>query len=103
MITLRDEEKKMKSKAGKTAIIAVVFSTLLLMSSGAQAAGFFGLDSNPAPVERQIGLFQQAFEWLSGTWTDFTAAFSADEAPQPQPSAQCEAGPGIDPIGCPRG
>jgi hypothetical protein len=103
MIHLRDEEKKMKSRGGRNIIIAVVFSTLLLMSSGVQAGGLFALDGNSAPVERQIGLFQQAFEWLSGAWTDFTAAFSADEAPQPQPSTACEAGPGIDPIGCPRG
>lgn len=93
----------MKSSGGKILIIAVAFSTLLMMSSGVQAGGLFALDGNPAPAERQISLFQQAFEWLSGTWTDFTAAFSADEAPQPQPSTVCEAGPGIDPIGCPRG
>lgn len=93
----------MKSRAGLTYINAVVFSMLLIMSSGAQAGSLFALDGDSAPVERQIGLFQQAFQWLSGAWTDFTAAFSADEAPQPLPSEACEAGPGIDPIGCPRG
>lgn len=93
----------MKSIGGRTLIIAVFFSALLMMSSGVQAGGLFALDGSPAPAERQIGLLQQAFEWLSGAWTGFTAAFSADEAPPPLPSEQCEAGPGIDPIGCPRG
>ncbi len=94
----------MKSNGGKILIIAVVFSALLMMSSGVQASGLLALDGNPAPVERQIGLFQQAFQWLSGTWTDFTAAFSADEAAPPPPPEECptncgDAGPGIDPIG----
>ena len=94
----------MKSNGGRKLITAVVFSMLLMMSSGVQAGGFFALDGNTAPAERQIGLFQQAFEWLSGTWTGFTAAFSADEAPLPPPSEECttncgDVGPGIDPIG----
>jgi len=94
----------MKNLGGKNFITAVVFSALLIMSSGVQASGLFALDGNPAPAKRQIGLFQQAFEWLSGTWTDFTAAFSADEAPPPPPSQECTAncgdhGPGIDPEG----
>jgi hypothetical protein len=104
MFYLRDEERKMKSNGGRILIIAVVFSTLLMMSSGVQASGLFALDGNPAPAERQTGLFEQAFQWLSGAWTDFTAAFSADEAPQPLPSEECtancgDAGPGIDPEG----
>jgi hypothetical protein len=104
MIHLRDEEKKMKSRGGRNIIIAVVFSTLLLMSSGVQASSLFALDGNPAPAERQIGLFQQAFEWLSGAWTGFTATFSADEAPPPPTTQECttncaDAGPGIDPEG----
>lgn len=94
----------MKTDRGRTLIIAVVFSTLLIISSGAQASGLFTSDSNPALAERQIGLFQQAFQWLSGTWTDFKAAFSADEAAPPPPSHECtsdcgDAGPGIDPEG----
>ena len=39
MIDLRDEERKMKSRGGKIVIIAVAFSALLIMSSGAQASG----------------------------------------------------------------
>ncbi|HEX5717119.1 MAG TPA: hypothetical protein VF179_13225 [Thermoanaerobaculia bacterium] len=94
----------MKSGKGKILIIAVAFSALLMMGSGVHASGFFALDDNPTPAERQIGLFQQAFQWLSGTWTGFTAAFSADEAPPPPPSQECTAncgdhGPGIDPEG----
>ena len=73
----------MKNSGAKNTIIAVVFTAILIMSSGAQASSLFALDGNPASVERQIGLFQQAFQWLSGTWTDFKAAFSEDEAPPP--------------------
>ncbi|HWN45554.1 MAG TPA: hypothetical protein VNW71_25240 [Thermoanaerobaculia bacterium] len=94
----------MKSIGVKKIITAVVFSALLMMSSGAQAGGLFALDGNPALAERQIGLFQQAFQWLSGTWTGFTVAFSGDEAPTPLPSEECtvncgDHGPGIDPEG----
>jgi hypothetical protein len=104
MIRSRDEEKEMKSVAVKTFIVAVFVSTILIMSSGAQASSLFAFDGNPASAERQIGLFQQAFEWLSGTWTDLTATFSADEAAPPPNTQECttncgDAGPGIDPIG----
>lgn len=84
----------MKSRAGKTFIAAVFLSALLIMSSGVQASSLFALDGNPGPAERQIGLFQQALQWLSGTWTDLKVAFSEDEAPPP-PSPTC-----TNPNGC---
>jgi hypothetical protein len=105
MIDLRDEEKKMKSIRGRTFIIAVLFSALLIMSSGAHASSLFAFDGNSASTERQIGLFQQAFQWLSGTWTDLTSVFElSEETPAPPPVPECttncgDAGPGIDPIG----
>ena len=83
----------MKSNGGKIIIIAVAFSALLVMSSGAQASGLFVLDRNPGPAERQIGLFQQALQWLSGTWTDLKVAFGEDEAAPP--SSTC-----TNPNGC---
>jgi hypothetical protein len=94
----------MKTRNGKHNIVAVFLLMLLIMSSGVQASGLFALDGNPASAERQIGFFQQAFQWLSGAWTEFTATFSADEAPPPPSSQECtencgDAGPGIDPIG----
>lgn len=86
----------MKSNGGKILIIAVAFSALLIMSSGAQASSLFTRDGNPGPAERQIGLFEQAFQWLSGTWTDFKVAFGADEAAPPPPtSSTC-----TNPNGC---
>lgn len=86
----------MKSRGGKTFIAAVFLSALLIMSSGAQASRLFALDGNPGPAERQIGLFQQALQWLSGTWTDLKVAFSEDEAPPPPPpSPTC-----TNPSGC---
>ena len=85
----------MKSRGGKIIILAVAFSALLIMSSGAQASGLFALDRNPGPAERQNGLFQQALQWLSGTWTDLKVAFSEDEAAPPPPSQTC-----TDPNGC---
>lgn len=85
----------MKSLVGKNFITAVVFSALLIMSSGVQASSLFALDGNPGPAERQIGLFQQALQWLSGTWTDLKVAFSEDEAPPPPPSPTC-----TNPNGC---
>lgn len=94
----------MTSRGRKIIIIAVAFSALLMMSSGVQAGGLFARDGNPVPAERQIGLFHQAFQWLSGTWTELTAAFSTDEAAPPPPTQECttdcgDVGPGIDPIG----
>ena len=95
----------MKNHGSKLLIIAVAFSALLIMSSGAQASGLFALDRDSAPAERQIGLFQQAFQWLSGTWSDLTSAFAhSEEAAPPPTSQQCtancgDAGPGIDPEG----
>ena len=84
----------MTSRSGKIIIFAVAFSALLIMSSGAQASGLFTLDRNPSPAERQNGLFQQALQWLSGTWTDLKVAFSEDEA-APPPSTTC-----TNPNGC---
>jgi hypothetical protein len=92
MIDLREEERKMKSWGSKISIIAVFFSTLLIMSSAAQASRLFALDGNPA--DRQIGLVQQALQWLGGTWTDLKVAFSQDEA-APPPTPTC-----TNPSGC---
>lgn len=94
----------MKSDRGRGFIIAVVFSAILVMGSGAEASGLFALDSNPA-AERQVGLFDQAVQWLSGAWTDLKMAFGQDETTSPvtptctDPSGCGDAGPGIDPIG----
>jgi hypothetical protein len=84
----------MKSSGGKILIIAVCFSALFAIDSGAQASSLFALDRNPGPAERQIGLFQQALQWLGGTWTDLKVAFSEDEAPPP-PTPTC-----TNPSGC---
>lgn len=98
----------MKSKGSRSFIIAVTFAAVLLMSSGAQASALFALDGNSTHVERQIGLFQQALQWLSGTWTDLKVAFGEDGtngAPPPPPPtcttncADDDAGWGIDPEG----
>ncbi|MEA2563959.1 MAG: hypothetical protein QOH06_5463 [Acidobacteriota bacterium] len=95
----------MKSKVGKITINAVAFSVLLLMSSGAQAGSIFALDSHTALSERQIGLFQQAIQWLGGTWNGLASVFEfSEEKPAPPPIPACttncgDAGPGIDPIG----
>lgn len=85
----------MKSIRGKNLILAVAFSALLLMSSGAQAGSSFVLEGNPA--ERQVGLFQQALHLLSGAWTDLVAVFSADETATTS-STTC-----TDPNGCGNG
>jgi len=95
----------MKNMRGKFTIIAVVFSTLLLMSSGAQASGFLGLDGHTSPAERQIGFVQQAIQWLGGAWTGLTSVFElSEETETPTPAPECttncgDVGPGIDPIG----
>ena len=108
MIHSRDEEKKMKSSGGRTFIVAVIFSILLIARSGAQASALFSLDGNSARVERQIGIFQQAIQWLSGAWTDFKVAFSEDGTngtpPPPPPTcttncADDDSGWTIDPDG----
>jgi hypothetical protein len=83
----------MKSSGGKILIIAVAFSALFALSSGVQASSLFG---NPGPAERQIGLFQQALQWLGGAWADLKVAFSEDEAPPPPPpTPNC-----TNPTGC---
>lgn len=91
----------MNSRGGRIFIVAALISVLL--SSGAQAAGFFALDGNPA--EREIGLFEQVIRWLSGAWGDLTSAFGfSEQTPPPPTGTECtqdcgDAGPGIDPIG----
>jgi hypothetical protein len=93
----------MKNKTGKLLTLAVVFSAFLVLSSGAQASSLFGLDGDRA--ERQIGLFEQALQWLGGTWDDLTSVFAfSEETPPPPPAPQCtsncaDAGAGIDPEG----
>lgn len=95
----------MKSVAGRRFIVAVVMSAALFMSSGVEAAGLFAPGGDSTSRERQIGLFEQAMQWLSGAWGDLTSVFSASEEPTPPPSGtECtencgDAGPGIDPIG----
>ncbi|HVG07074.1 MAG TPA: hypothetical protein VNM67_05170 [Thermoanaerobaculia bacterium] len=85
----------MMSSGRKKIITAVAFSVLLVMSSGAQAGSLFALDGHRATVERQFGLFQQAMQWLNGTWTDIKLTFAGDEAPPPPPPAPC-----TNPNGC---
>ena len=95
----------MKSKGSRNLIIAVLISATLLMSSGVEAAGFLALSGDSASGERQIGLFEQAIQWLSGAWGDLTSVFaSSEETTPPPPGAGCtqncgDAGPGIDPEG----
>jgi len=98
----------MKSERGRGFIIAVVFSAILVMGSGAEASGLFALDGNRATeraAEHQVGLFDQAVQWLSGAWTDLKMVFGQDETTTPvtptctNPNGCGDAGPGIDPIG----
>ena len=95
----------MKSAASHKFIVAVVISAALLMSSGVEAAGLFAPGGDSASRERQIGLFEQAMQWLSGAWGDLTSVFAASEEPPPPPSGTActencgDAGPGIDPEG----
>ncbi|MFP5285254.1 MAG: hypothetical protein ACLGI9_05915 [Thermoanaerobaculia bacterium] len=95
----------MTSKGSKNLIIAVLISATLLMSSGVEAAGLLALGGDSASGERQIGLFEQAIQWLSGAWGDLTSAFAFSEDAPPAPTGtECtqncgDAGPGIDPMG----
>lgn len=95
----------MKSTWSKNLIIAVLVSVTLLMSSGVEAAGLLALGGDPTSGERQIGLFEQAIQWLSGAWGDLTSAFEfSEQAPPPPSGTECtqncgDAGPGIDPLG----
>lgn len=95
----------MKINMRKNLIIAVLVSATLLMSSGAQAAGLLALGGDSASGERQIGLLEQAMQWLSGAWGDLTSVFAfSEEVPPPSTDTGCtencgEAGPGIDPLG----
>ena len=95
----------MKSKWRRNLIIAVLVSATLLMSSGVEAAGLLALSGDSASGERQIGLFEQAIQWLSGTWGDLTSVFATSEETTPPPTGtECtencgDAGPGIDPLG----
>lgn len=95
----------MKTTRSKNIIIAVLISVTLLMSSGVEAAGLLALGGDSASGERQIGLFEQAIQWLSGAWGDLTSVFAfSEEAPPPPSGTECtsncgDAGPGIDPLG----
>lgn len=95
----------MKINGSRNLIIAVLVSATLLMSSGVEAAGLLALGGDLAPKERQIGLFEQAIQWLSGAWGDLTSTFAfSEEAPPPPSGSECtencgDAGPGIDPLG----
>lgn len=94
----------MTSNSGRKIIIAVFFCAVIIMSRGAQASGLFALGGDPAPVARQLGLFDQAVQWLSGAWTDLKVAFGQDETLPPPPLPECttncgDTGPGIDPLG----
>jgi hypothetical protein len=71
-----------------------------------EASGLFGIGSDPTPAVKEIGLFEQAAQWLSGAWNDLTSVFAASEQTPPPPptSTECttncgDAGPGIDPEG----
>jgi hypothetical protein len=94
----------MKSVKGSRFILAVVFSTALLVGPVAEAGHFLALNGDSAPVERQIGLFEQALNWLTGVWTDMTSIFAASETTSPSGTSSCnpDSGIGLDPEGCPR-
>lgn len=95
----------MKSNLSRNIIVAVLISATLLMSSGVEAAGLLSLGGDSASADRQIGLFEQAIQWLSGAWGDLTSAFTfSEQAPPPPSGTECtqncgDAGPGIDPMG----
>ena len=96
----------MTSKGRLQNIIAVALAFALIVSGSAQASNLLSLDGDLAPgtaVERPIGLFDQVSALLLGAWTDLTAVFAADSTTTPPiTSANCDAGWGLDPEGCPR-
>lgn len=95
----------MTTNRGGKIIIAVIFSVAFIIGSGAEASGLFAVGGDPAA--REIGLFEQAVQWLGGAWSDLTSVFAASEQPLPPPPTPTEcttnpcgdAGPGIDPLG----
>lgn len=98
----------MKTKWSKKIIVAAIMTASLFIGSGAEAAGLFALNGDSASVEREIGLFNQAIQWLNGTWNDLTSVFSNTEQAPPHPTTNScppadpncgDQGPGIDPMG----
>ncbi|HWM94325.1 MAG TPA: hypothetical protein VN493_26450 [Thermoanaerobaculia bacterium] len=95
----------MKRNAGIKFIVAVVFATALLLGGSAEASNLFGLGGDSSPrAERQLGLFEQAFNWLTSAWTDMTSVFDSSQTTPPPSTTtgNCDAGIGLDPEGCPR-
>ncbi len=92
----------MKSIKGYKFIFAVAFSAALILGPTAEAGNLLARGGDLAPVERQIGLFEQALNWLTGVWTDMTSIFASSESTPPPSTQGCESGWGLDPIGCPR-
>lgn len=88
----------MKSNGSAKFILAVAFAAALILSASAEASNLFALGGDPiskAAAERQIGLFEQALNWLTGAWSDLQTAFSESTDPAPQ---SC-----TDPNNCPDG
>jgi hypothetical protein len=76
----------MKSQGSAKFILAVVFAAALILSTGAEASGLFALGGDSVAktaAERQIGLFEHALDWLTGAWTNLTAAFVEDNTTPP--------------------
>ena len=99
----------MKSAGLHKFITAVIFCVALILGPAAEAGSFLARGGDPAPVERQLGLFEHALNWLTGVWTDLTSGFAtaaAESTISPQ-SPTCtdsdsDSGWGLDPEGCPR-
>ena len=96
----------MTSKGSIKTIIAVTLAFALIACGSAQARNLLGLDGDRAPrpaVERPLGLFDQVSVWLLGAWTDLKSVFADDSTTTPPTTtANCDAGWGLDPEGCPR-
>lgn len=98
----------MKSAKGFKFIFAVAFTVALILGPTAEAGSLLGMGGDSAPVERQVGLFGQAFDWLAGLWNNLTATFdtATAESMTPSQSSACtdsgDSGWGLDPEGCPR-
>ena len=73
----------MSISGSKKIITAAFFLMLLIMSTSAHAGNLFSPGDRPFVAERQIGLFQQAIQWLGGTWNDLKAAFAEDGTSTP--------------------
>jgi hypothetical protein len=97
----------MKSETRFNTIIAVGFAlALILCSGGAQAGNLLGLGSDRGPrtaaAGPSAGLFEQASAWLLGAWAEVESAFAGALSPPLTPTAaDCDAGWGLDPEGCP--